>query len=91
MQLREFTKTDWYGLAGAERGPNGELPLVAYNEGNCVVVDRNGIYVQLHDGNRENDTHYQYATNFMMAKQIAQSLPTVLTHEQLIGLGFEKI
>lgn len=28
FRLREFTRLDWDGYAGAERGPNGELPLL---------------------------------------------------------------
>lgn len=86
MELKEFTKTDWYGLAGAERGPNGELPLVAYNAGNFVVVDRNGIYVQFNDG----DVYYNLATTFAAGKLLAERLPEELTHEYLTTLGFQR-
>jgi hypothetical protein len=46
MELREFTKTEWYGFAGAERWPDSE-PLLAegaFADGMLwvLVLDRQG-------------------------------------------------
>lgn len=91
MQLRPFTNRDWDGLAGAERGPGGELPLVAYNDENLVVVDAKGIWVQLYDGDGENDISYTLTLpSVQRAGLVAALLPDVLTHELLIDLGFKK-
>lgn len=56
VQLREFTREDWYGLAGAEVGPNGEQPHIAYlslqETGTlweaCVVADAMAVQVVLY-------------------------------------------
>lgn len=54
IDLRDFTKTDWYGLAGASRFDDGSEPLVAYGapaeapgdvKSAVVIVDREGIQV----------------------------------------------
>lgn len=57
MEFREFTKTDWYGYAGAEEPTNGIEkfpPLIAYAHdatlldfGWTVIVDATGIQAEL--------------------------------------------
>jgi hypothetical protein len=61
--LREFTKADWDGWAGAERGPAGEVPLIGdgrvtqfvagerepYVLDSVMIADRNGIEVTIID------------------------------------------
>lgn len=50
-ELKEFTKKDWYGLAGAERFGDGSEPQIAgWEDGNVeveVIADRNGVSVML--------------------------------------------
>jgi hypothetical protein len=52
-EVREFTKTDWYGYGGAERWPDSE-PLIAYGGNNetgepdrAVVADSQGLQVEV--------------------------------------------
>ncbi len=53
MDMREFARHDWNGFAGAERWPNGSLPLIGVGnlasgmeyvlvldvDGGCLVLD----------------------------------------------------
>lgn len=92
MIFRPFTKTDWYGLAGAERGPQGELPLVAYNDENTVVVDAAGVFVMLLDGDGDRDICYNLPMpSIERGELVAKLLPDILTHEYLTQLGFARI
>lgn len=45
-QVREFTKEDWYGLAGCEAWHNSQ-PLIGYHGDTMVVADRTGIVVMM--------------------------------------------
>jgi hypothetical protein len=39
--LRDFTKTDWYGFAGAEVLPSGEQPKIGQVDGWTIIVSGN--------------------------------------------------
>ena len=50
-ELKEFTKYDWYGLAGAGKFGDGSEPQIAkWKDSNVeveVIADRNGVSVML--------------------------------------------
>lgn len=47
--MKPFTRSDWCGLAGAEKFPDGSEPWVGYYGLLTVVVDRNGLQAWLED------------------------------------------
>lgn len=53
INIREFSKTDWYGWAGATRFKNGSEPLIyeqELNEGSTsltIIGDANGITIYM--------------------------------------------
>jgi len=56
-QVREFTKEDWYGLAGCEAWHNSQ-PMVGYQGDTMVVADRNGISVMMTDPDGDQSNYY---------------------------------
>lgn len=54
-ELKEFTRGDWFGLAGAEKFADGSEPQIArWNDGNVeieVIADKNGISAILFSDN----------------------------------------
>lgn len=94
MQLKPFTKTDWYGLAGAERFENGDEPLVAYFDAPSAVVihDMRGIQVILYNLEGEYDDIYDLRGRRRACAAILASMTEAdLTPEALTELGFERI
>lgn len=57
--MRQFTKCDWYELAGAERFPDGSEPWVGRYGLLTVAVDRNGLQAWLED--MENHAYHSTA------------------------------
>lgn len=62
IEYRRFTKTDWYGYAGAEKFEDGSQPFMASVDfedgaGAIIVSDANGIGIDLYradtDENKE--------------------------------------
>ena len=47
--MKPFTRSDWCGLAGAEKFPDGSEPWVGYYGLLTVVVDCNGLQAWLED------------------------------------------
>ena len=47
--MKPFTRSDWCGLAGAEKFPDGSEPWVGYYGLLTVVVDRHGLQAWLED------------------------------------------
>ena len=67
MELKEFTKTDWYGYAGVERFADGSEPMIAGvdvtdNSGVTVIADRTGVEVNInYDAGDEGDKYFAYS------------------------------
>ena len=93
-QVREFTKQDWYGFAGAEAWPTSQ-PLIGHYEGWMVIADRNGIEVI--DGRDEESPLTWYLpliTKPMLASLISNTILTALEATGIFdaeGLGFQPI
>lgn len=53
MKMREFTKTDWYEFAGAEKFANGAEPQVGTYKDLVVIVDANGLQAWVYEHENE--------------------------------------
>lgn len=53
QKIRRFTKTDWYGYAGAERFNDGSAPFIyetTLDDGETeviIVADKNGVMIEI--------------------------------------------
>lgn len=95
MKMRPFTKTDWYGFAGAETDTDTNPPTLPHisdtdltvdGHPGFIIADRNGIEVyQLADA-------YALTLNRGAALNIhiANALGDTITIEQLEALGFRR-
>jgi hypothetical protein len=89
MELREFTKNDWYGYAGAERFSDGSQPLIGRYGIVEIVVDANGIGV-LVDDTKETEyggwymSSYDKKYSLDVAKSIAEWI-VGKTKKQIVG------
>jgi hypothetical protein len=68
MNLKEFTKIDWYGFAGAENFPEGSAPLIGEENNYFVVADANGIELHLNPDNEDEESiwylHCHHTSSF---------------------------
>jgi hypothetical protein len=91
MNLRPFTKVDWYGYGGASRFPNGDEPLI----GHCgnyefVIGGECGDVYDLTDDSSpvllriDTENLYRSAAE---AKDALQLLVNILTHKEEITDG----
>ena len=83
VEYRRFTKTDWYGYAGAEKFADGSQPFMASVDfedgaGAIIISDANGIGIDLYradtDENKELGIDVYDPVSFMREKQ-ADKLP----------------
>jgi len=89
IELRPFTKHDWYGFAGAECPAKGIEPFIFYGTEVVVLVDKMGIGFY---GTEESvdDAAYHCDMEFNKAFKVASEMKTTgLTHEYMESLGFE--
>lgn len=89
VRLRPFTKSDWYGLAGAEPFADGSEPLL----GECrvtdvegtwdamVVLDGNGLVVDVFDDEGDGRTLVVFEQAFA-----ARAATQLLAHMELVVL-----
>lgn len=93
MQLRSFTKFDWYGFAGAE----GDNPLISDGNRATTIVDDNGIQVIgcMRGDEPEPDMLagcWNLSCTRLVAEAIAEKLDdSRLTPAYLKKFGFERI
>lgn len=92
MELKEFDKFDWYGMAGAEPFADGSEPLIGHatnesGESFTIVVDAHGVQVIFQD-----DVILDYQCKPELAKLIGKDLdPHYITPGSLEALGFKRI
>lgn len=94
MQLKSFTKYDWYGLAGAERFSNGDEPEVAYFDIPSAIVthDERGIQVILFDSEGGYDNIYDLPCTRRLGNTLLAGMTEAdLTPEALAELGFQRL
>lgn len=93
--LREFTKTDWYGWAGAERPVYGDgvvhEPLIGYMEfelengssgHGAIIVDKNGVSCTI-DGDDIIMCGFTIDCSFEIGKHIASAFPNKIKEKEL--------
>jgi len=96
MILRQFAKSDWYGLAGAESWSDGQDPYVVYGvpveywpvetpDGVTVTVDALGVAVMDNDGDYLNLVQPDRDTALDVAGLI---LSKPINKRVLVALGF---
>ena len=106
MKLREFDNNDWDAFSGAERGPKGEEPQVAYglaivdSAGRTisgleatVIADNQGLFIAVYD---EEGTDYgnwsRVGSNIHFNIFVAEKLVEdgEIDFDQLNRLGFRE-
>jgi hypothetical protein len=62
IQMKPFSKTDWYGFAGATSFPDGSAPLIGECQvgelGGMVIIDAFGLSVVASDDEGENEISF---------------------------------
>lgn len=94
MELSPFTRTDWYGFAGAERFSNGDEPRIAYFDNPSAIVthDDYSIQVSLRNAEGDLDAIYDLRCSRRMGEVILAGMDAShLTADNLTALGFERI
>jgi hypothetical protein len=83
--MKPFTKTDWYGFAGAEE-EIGKPTLIGYTNNFVIVADINGVGIYSADGL---DT-FGYSCPYGVAKILAEKLEGMIniTRDDLMEMGF---
>lgn len=97
--MRPFNREDWMANAGAERGPNGEEPLI-YSEETEIIADANGVEVRFYsyDASGAVNGYSTYSIRlddpFMFIEFVAEGIAAdwrLQNPDVLEKLGFEKI
>jgi len=91
ISLRDFDDSDWAAFQGAEEGPGGVPPAIGDvtvdGEPANIVVGGGGMIGIYGEGGAIAD--YGPQSNFVEAKKFVAGLPTALTRDQLLKLGFD--
>lgn len=93
-EIREFSKVDWYGFAGAEEEP-GKPPMITEGTNWVGVCDINGVdvYVEEKETDKVGQGWYLRLTEYRypLGKFILESLPLTITTQFLEDLGFVEV
>ena len=95
MEMKPFEKTDWYGYAGAESWPNGDLPLIGQGKLTTgeefeLIIDATGGCLMLDDEQAEAGG-YTLELSFPTqgaAKALAAGIETPARKLDILTLGF---
>lgn len=97
MNVKEFTKHDWYGWAGAE-APKGRQPVIGYAEvvnkpgiSATAVADATviGIYFSKDDVHEDELLVLMLEAPFAAGKAYLETLPVPVSIKKLLEDGFE--
>jgi len=93
MQLNEFTQTDWYAFAGAERFEEQDSdPLIGEGENYFLIADAQGIEIHLNPDTEDDKTIWKMEGNHtpIFYKLLISSFQDNIGESFLKSLGFIK-
>lgn len=75
--MKEFTKQDWYGYAGAEEFEDGSQPLIGGYGVLTVIVDKNGLQAWVEG--REDEAFILMSSDKQYCVDVAENLLSEVT------------
>ena len=79
VEFHPFTQQDWYGWAGAEAFPNGDQPLMATSNFGVLIVDANGIAIEILNENGDDYLDGGYYWDWKMSVPNAKDAAVIAT------------